>query len=593
VTYSSRNQQHQKQLKTAKNNTPTQKSINLLSDRTANGLTFFISVTADCLRFTMSFETKEKDMLARIGKLKTKSGTVETPLLFPVINPSIQPVPPKRLKEEFGFEAVITNAYILKKRYQNKPIEQGLHGFLGFDGAVMTDSGAYQILVYGNVGVTQAEIVQYQEQIGSDIATILDIPTGWKVTREHAETTVAETLERAKAFFKTKTRDDILWVGPVQGGRHLDLVAKSAVAMGKLPFQIHALGSPTEVMENYRYDVLVDMITTAKHNLPIERPLHLFGAGHPAMFALAVALGCDLFDSAAYALYARQGRYMTENGTWSLSELDYFPCQCPKCAGITPKTVAALPQNAKEIFLAEHNLYVCIAELRRIKQAIREGRLWEHLEMRAHAHPALFTALKKLKNHADFIEKYSPTAKRSGLFFFNHVGLARPEVVHYRNRLQERYSPPSDARVLLLFPQSRKKPFHKAKEFTKVKQALQRLDEEQSSMVHVCFYAAPFGVIPLELDEVYPLSQHETALPLDRETMDYVAIQVSDYITRTQYVVVVLVHDPQTWGDSVKKLCGTACRKKGISFDFVDVGAEGSKNILTRLELILKKHLSE
>src|SRR5512136_283827 len=103
----------------------------------------------------MSFEIKEKDLLGRLGKLRTKSGTVETPLLFPVINPSIQPVSPNRLKEEFGFEAIITNAYILKKRYLNQPIEMGLHKFLGYDGAVMTDSGAYQILKYGGVEVDQ------------------------------------------------------------------------------------------------------------------------------------------------------------------------------------------------------------------------------------------------------------------------------------------------------------------------------------------------------------------------------------------------------------------------------------------------------
>jgi len=273
----------------------------------------------------LSFEVKEKDLLGRIGKLKTKSGTVETPLLFPVVNPSIQLIPPQRLKDEFGFEAVITNAYILWKRYGNRVADESLHKFLKYDGSVMTDSGAYQILVYGNVEVNQAEIVDYQERIGSDIATILDIPTGWHVPKERAKETVEETLKRAKAFFKLKTRQDTLWVGPVQGGRHLDLVAKSAKAMSKLPFQIHALGSPTEVMESYRYDVLVDMIMTAKMNLPPERPLHLFGAGHPHMMALAVALGCDLFDSAAYALYAREERYMTENGTWRLGEMDYFP----------------------------------------------------------------------------------------------------------------------------------------------------------------------------------------------------------------------------------------------------------------------------
>jgi 7-cyano-7-deazaguanine tRNA-ribosyltransferase len=541
----------------------------------------------------MSFEIKEKDLLARIGKLKTKSGKVETPLLFPVINPNIQPVSPRKLKDDFGFEAVITNAYILRKRFQNEPAEKGIHKFLGFDNIIMTDSGAYQILVYGDVEVSPAEIVAYQERIGSDIATILDIPTGWKVSREHAEQTVAETLQRAKDFFKTKTREDILWVGPVQGGRHLDLVAKSAVEMGKLPFQVHALGSPTEVMENYRFDVLVDMIMTAKINLPIERSLHLFGAGHPIMFSLAVALGCDFFDSAAYALYARENRYMTENGTWRLNELDYFPCQCPKCTGKTPKEVANKAPKEREAFLAEHNLHVCIAELKRIKQAIRDGRLWEHLEMRAHAHPALLTALKKLKNYEDFIEKYSPTVKRRGLFFFNSVGLARPEVIHYRNRKLERYCPPEDAKILLLVPQTRSKPFHKAREFQKIRHVLQRLDKELSGYVHVCFYAAPFCLIPLELDEVYPLSQHETALPLDNETTDYVTAQVADYIKHTHYKTIVLLHDSQHWADSVKKACRKTCLKKGVRFEHVDIKAEGSKNLLTRLDMILRKNLSE
>jgi len=210
---------------------------------------------------------------------------VETPLLYPVINPSVQLVTPRKIKETFGFEAVITNSYILRKRFSDRVVEEGLHKFLGYDGVVMTDSGAYQILVYGGVEVTQKEIVAYQEGIGSDIATMLDIPTGWKISKEQAQETVDETLRRAKDFFEIKKRDDILWVGPVQGGRHLDLVAVSAAEMAKLPFQIHALGSPTEVMESYRYDVLAEMILTAKKALPVDRPLHLFGAGHPAMFS--------------------------------------------------------------------------------------------------------------------------------------------------------------------------------------------------------------------------------------------------------------------------------------------------------------------
>jgi 7-cyano-7-deazaguanine tRNA-ribosyltransferase len=540
----------------------------------------------------LSFEIKEKDLLGRIGKLKTKTATVETPLLFPVINPSIQPIPPQKLKETFGCQAIITNSYILKKRFKNKPIEHGLHKFLNYDGVVMTDSGAYQILVYGEVEVSQKEIVDYQEGIGSDIATILDIPTGWKVTKEQAEVTVAETLRRAKAFFKEKTRDDILWVGPVQGGKHLDLVASSAVKMGQLPFQIHALGSPTEVMENYRYDVLADMILTCKRGIPMERPLHLFGAGHPTMFALAVSLGCDLFDSAAYALYARENRYMTENGTWRLNELDYFPCSCPQCSAETPRSLERKPPKERAVFLAEHNLYVCLAEIRRIKQAIRDGRLWEHTEMRLHAHPALLSALKHLRNHEDFLEKYSPTAKTRGFFYFDSVGLARPEITHYRKRLAQRYLPPQNARVLLLVPQTRNKPFHKAPEFKKIRQLFRSLGDELSMQVHICVYCAPFGVVPLELDEVYPLSQHETAHPFDYETLEYVANQTSKYIESLTYKSVVLLNDPKHWSDTVKKASTKACKTARIPFASVEANVQGSRDILSCLESILRKQLS-
>ncbi len=530
----------------------------------------------------MSFETKEKDLLARIGKLKTRSGTVETPLLFPVINPFTQLVPPSRLKTEFGFEAVITNAYILRKHAGNQPAKNGLHKFLGFDGTVMTDSGAYQTLVYGDVEVTPREIVEYQEHIGSDIATILDIPTGWKVSEEHARQTVEETLRRAEQFQQFKVREDILWVGPVQGGKYLDLVAESAKEMSKLPFDIYALGSPTEVMERYRFDVLVDMIMAAKMNLPVERPLHLFGAGHPFMFALAVALGCDFFDSAAYALYAKENRYLSETGTLRLEELEYFPCTCPKCAKATPRTVSELPGKDRETFLAEHNLHVCTGELKRIKQAIKDGRLWEHLEMRMHGHPALFQALKRLKKYQDFIEKSDPSTKNRGLFYCDSVGLMRPEILRHRKKMAEKYAPPEKPTVLLLAPQTQMKPFHKSGTF---KELLSKLPEQlrNTEKTHVCFYAAPFGVVPMELDEVYPLSQHETALPLDKETVEYVAEQVSNYIRMTDYKRVILVNDKENWNNTVMKACKKACTPKNTRFQYINMHKNTDKASSERL----------
>ncbi len=516
----------------------------------------------------MSFEIKEQGLLARIGKLHTKSGTVETPLLFPVINPRVQPISPRRIREEFGFEALITNAYILKKQLQRQPDKDDLHRFLDFNGPVMTDSGAYQILIYGDVEVKPREIVEYQEHIGSDIATILDIPTGWKVAEDHARHTVDETLKRAKDFFTLKSREDILWVGPVQGGKYLDLVAKSAREIGKMDFQIHALGSPTEVMERYRFDVLVDMILTAKMHLPIERPLHLFGAGHPFMFALAVALGCDSFDSAAYSLYAKEGRYLTETGTCRLNELDYFPCECPKCARTSPKQIMELPPKEAQTFLAEHNLHACATELKRIKQAIKDGRMWEHLEMRAHGHPALFQALERLKKYEDYIEKHDPATKNSGLFFFNSIGLARPEIVRYKKRLAARYTPPSQAKTLLLLPQTRRKPFHKSEALMNITRKL--VTPVHPKNLHVCFYGSPFSIVPIELDEVYPLSQHEAALSPDSETAKTVAADLASYINHSNYEKVVLLNDPAKWGKSVLNACKKTCTERKIKFKSIE-----------------------
>ncbi len=514
----------------------------------------------------MSFEIVDRDLLARIGKFETKSSVVETPLLFPVINPGIQPIPPKTLEEEFGCRALITNAYIINKNFKETAIEKGLHEFLNFSGSIMTDSGAYQLLIYKDIEVTPKEIVQFQEAIDTDIATILDIPTGWGVPKEYAQYTVKETIKRAKALEKTKSRDDLAWVGPVQGGQYLDLVAKSAKEMGKLPFQIHALGSPTPVMEQYKFDTLVDMIMAAKMNLPPERPLHLFGAGHPFMFSLAVALGCDLFDSAAYALFARQDRYLTDSGTTRLNELEYFPCSCPACNKTDPETVRALPKQERQKLLAEHNLHVSFYELRRIKQAITEGRLWEHMEMRAHGHPSLLQALKKVAKYREYLEKQSPITKKGGIFFFSSLGLARPEVVRYRQRLLDRYSPPPKPKILLLLPQTRKKPFHTSKEHETVMTQMQQTLGDKVDAVHVCTYSAPFGVIPTELDDVYPLSQNMIAYPFDHETLSYVAQQVASYIKKTGYERVILLRDPNIWKGKITSACRLTCKKKKVPF---------------------------
>ncbi|MEM1507383.1 MAG: tRNA guanosine(15) transglycosylase TgtA [Candidatus Bathyarchaeia archaeon] len=501
----------------------------------------------------VEFEIRERDLLARIGRLKTKSGTIETPVFLPVINPAKEVVKPRELWEDFNCKALITNAYIVKKHFGEEARMKGIHRILEYPGVVMTDSGAYQILVYGSLNVTNEEIIRYQEEINTDIATILDMPTGWDVSVDYARYTVEETLKRARELENIRGRSDIVWVGPIQGGRYIDLVAASAREMGKLPFDIHALGSPTPVMEQYLFDVLVDMIVAAKMNAPVERAFHLFGAGHPMMFSLAVALGCDLFDSAAYSLFARENRYLTDYGTIRLEEIKYFPCSCPVCVKRSPSDLMEMPSDERERELSKHNLHVCFAEIKRVKQAIVEGRLWEYLEMKAHAHPSLLKALKSMRKHSEYIEKNSLCVKKKGLFFFGSIDLSRPEVIRHNRRLKERYVPPERARVLILIPDSETKSTRGRKYVKRVVSKTCRRLNVDLNAIHVCFYSPPFGVIPIELSETYPLYQYEYAYPPDAETIEYVAEKILEYVAASPYRKIIVLVEKGSWNDKLVK----------------------------------------
>ncbi len=186
----------------------------------------------------MSFQVHSKDLLGRIGTIKTKSGAFATPHMFPVLDPNHR-ILGKEFFDRVGIHAVMTNAYLLKRGRQGlDPVD--VHGTLDYSNTVATDSGAYQILEYGHVGVTPEEIVAYQEKINTDIGVILDFPTGFKSDPSRARWTVDETVRRADQALEVITRKDILWVGPVQGGVHLNEVERSARLMAKRDFDIYA-----------------------------------------------------------------------------------------------------------------------------------------------------------------------------------------------------------------------------------------------------------------------------------------------------------------------------------------------------------------
>ena len=143
-------------------------------------------------------------------------------------------------------------------------------------------------------------------------------------------------------------------------------------------------------------------------------------------------MGCDLFDSAAYALYAKEARYLTTHGSFKINELADLPCACTVCRSHTIEELCTSPD--RERLLALHNLYVTLAEISRIRQAIFDGTLWELVDERCRGHPQLLAGYRALLNRTVSLEKYDRVSKRR-FFYRGDESCSRTEVFRYQQML--------------------------------------------------------------------------------------------------------------------------------------------------------------
>ncbi len=428
----------------------------------------------------IAFESLSSDIAGRNGRLTVGKKTVKTPALLPVINPHLQLVTPKEL-QLMGVEALITNAYIFSqsRQFRERALAEGLHRVLDFDGVIMTDSGSFQLSVYGQVSITNTETIAFQRDIKSDIWVPLDIPTSPASDRETTERELAVTLQRLKEAKEVFGKDAPL-AGPVQGGIFEDLRERAGRDVADLGFSFCPIGAVVPLMESYRYRDLVRVVMAAKRTLPPSACVHLFGAGHPSMFALATAMGCDLFDSAAYALYAKDGRYLTTHGSYRISELVDLPCACAVCRSHTAEELRTAPE--RERLLALHNLHVTLAEIARIRQAISDGTLWELVDERCRGHPQLLSGYRALLDHASELEVHDRISKRR-FFYRGDESCRRPEVLRYQQQLARL---PVGKNILIAFDGG-----------------------ERDAFDTTLLFKPPFGPYLKELKETFPIGPSE------------------------------------------------------------------------------------
>ncbi len=462
----------------------------------------------------MKFEILDVDALARLGQIKLNNKEMVTPNLFPVIHPSNNLISPLDLKK-IGAQCLFTNAYIIYKneKLRDKILHTGLHEYLNYDGIIATDSGAFQQYMYNNdsVDIDADSIEKFQENIGSDFPVILDIPVQLEDDYEISKKKVSTTIQRAKDNISRRTRSDCSWFGPIHGGKHLELVKESSLEMSKLDFGVYAIGGLVKAFLDYRFELTTQILLTTKKYIIPNKPIHMFGLGLPQYFSLAVACGCDLMDSAAYILFAKQNRYFTlSTGTKKLEELEEFPCHCPICSDFTPKEIKKFEENLRIELLAKHNLYLSFSELRTIRQAIREGNLWELVEQRVRNHPNLVKALNLVKLNKPFFEIYEKAYKSHGRLYSSKESIERPLIYRYEQKILNNYRSPKNVKFLIILPELDVKGTT-SPSVNKWLNEINKNDLIQRMDIHLAFYSIIFGIIPYELIDSFPMGQYETS----------------------------------------------------------------------------------
>ena len=358
----------------------------------------------DAIRYELLHECKQTG--ARRGRIHTPHGIIETPVFMPVgTQATVKSLTPEELKEEVNAQIILSNTYHLYLRPGHELVKEagGLHKFMNWDRAILTDSGGFQVFSLGDLrkiteeGVefkshldgsrhflSPEKVMEIENALGADIIMAFDECVEYPAEYDYTKQSMERTTRWAKRCKKAhKNTENQALFGIVQGGMYKDLREKSAKDLVDLNFPGYAVGGlsvgePTELM--------CDILEFTTAFLPKDKPRYLMGVGSPDYLIEAVLRGIDMCDCVLPTRIARNGTAMTSNGKVVVRnatyERDFTPldseCDCYTCKNYTRAYIRHLIKAGEILgvrLLSIHNLRFLTKLMERVRIEIENDNL--------------------------------------------------------------------------------------------------------------------------------------------------------------------------------------------------------------------------
>ncbi|MDD7319809.1 MAG: tRNA guanosine(34) transglycosylase Tgt [Firmicutes bacterium] len=358
----------------------------------------------------VTYELIKKDnrTKARRGRVNTPHGPIETPVFMPVGTAgTVKAMKPEEVRD-MGAQIILGNTYHLYLRPGHEVVKAagGLHKFMNWERAILTDSGGFQVFSLGAMRKISEEGVEFrshidgskhmlspeksmeiQNALGSDIMMAFDECAPYPADRNYVKNSLERTtrwLKRCKEFHKNTEQQSLF--GIMQGGMYKDLRKQSAEEIVELDLPGYAIGGlsvgePKELM----YEIMDDCVDY----LPADKPRYLMGVGSPDCLFEGVERGIDMFDCVLPTRIARHGMAMTSQGRVNIKnakyERDFTPldphCDCYTCRNYSKAYLRHLfkcDEILSSMLMTTHNLHFLVNTMAGIRKAIEEDRFLEY-----------------------------------------------------------------------------------------------------------------------------------------------------------------------------------------------------------------------